>query len=64
MLRDIHLSAEEFSSLSAMGAGLILGAPQVPSARLSKLLRLNLIYPVTGGFEATAIGMLRIASGS
>ena len=34
MLKDVHLSAEEFSSLSTMGAGLILGAPQVPSLRL------------------------------
>jgi|GEM_PF-6844039 len=64
MAVGIHLSAEEFASLSEMGAALVLGAPQVPSAQLSKLLRLKFIYPVIGGFEATASGKLRIAAGS
>jgi len=64
MRDDIFLSPAEFASLSEMGAGLILGAPQVPSAQLSKLLRMKLIYPVMGGFEATPSGKLRIASGS
>ena len=64
VMPDVHLSAEEFSALSAMGAGLVLGASQVPSAQLSKLLRLNFIYPVVGGFEATAAGRFRIAYGS
>jgi hypothetical protein len=64
MASDVHLSAEEFASLSEMGNGLILGAPQVSSSQLSKLLRLKFIYPVIGGFEATAAGKFRIAAGN
>lgn len=63
MGEDVHLSADEFAALTAMGGGLILGAPQVPSPQLSKLLRLKFIYPVVGGFEATASGKFRIAAG-
>jgi hypothetical protein len=60
---DFLLTVDEFASLKVIGAGLILGADPIPSAHLGTLVRLRYIFAVFGGYEATASGARRIASG-
>ena len=59
----LELSPHEFASLIEIGAGLILGASPIPSANLVTLVRLRYVTAILGGYETTASGMRRIASG-
>jgi hypothetical protein len=57
------LSPAEFTSLVTIGSGSLLGFP-IPPEHLLKLAEMKYIVEATGGYDATATGLLRIASGS
>jgi hypothetical protein len=62
MALSLALSSAEFASLATIASGPLLGFP-IPSAHLLKLAGMKYIVVVVGGYDATATGLLRIASG-
>ena len=57
------LSPEEFTSLTSIGSGPLLGTP-IPPDHVLKLTELKFVEALFGGYAATVTGRIRIASGN